>query len=131
MLIWSGEIKLIKKTSFKHHAILMMQKERQYPATIQLEIKKPILVAMHQYELGLFQLSKSGVRERVYQLHVSPITKRSHNTATDPIYGPHVHYGCHVIKRLEQSIDENFENAFELYCEHINLVFTGNLNSPL
>ena len=49
--------------------------------TLQLEVKRPVVVDRCQYELGLFLLER-GVRRRVYQLNVTPPNKRSHNFAT-------------------------------------------------
>jgi hypothetical protein len=99
--------------------------------TLQLEIKKPILVDRCLYELGVFILD-AGVRRRAYQLNVCPPDKRSHNGPTVPLYGPHEHIGTTVLPVADpQAACGNFEGAFALYCARINLTFTGKLNSPL
>jgi len=99
--------------------------------TIQLEVKKPILVATYHFELGLFKLSHNGIRERVYQLNVTPMHRRSHNDKKHPIYGPHIHHGCDLTFAASKSLGDDLNKAFELYCADINLSFTANLNSPL
>lgn len=61
--------------------------------TLQLEVKRPIVVDRCQYELGMFLLEQ-GVRRRVYQLNVTPRDKRSHNgLSSGAIRGPHEHVG--------------------------------------
>lgn len=99
--------------------------------TMQLEIKRPIIVSRCQYEFGLFLL-EHGTRRRVYQLNVTPRDKRSHNHVSGPLYGPHEHIG----DSFEAVVDPNIQCgqldvAFELFCRKTNLTFTGQLNSPL
>jgi len=99
--------------------------------TLQLEIKRPIIVDRCLYEFGLFKLDH-GVRRRVYQLHVSPADKRSHNGPTGPIYGPHEHVGTVVQPVIEQGVACGSPNvAFLYFCRRINLTFSGSFNSPL
>lgn len=99
--------------------------------TIQLEVKRPIVVDRCLYELGLFWL-ESGVRRRVYQLNVSPIDKRSHNGLNKVIFGPHEHIGDTVSPVRMAGIEcGGLTPAFELFCQRINLRFTGTLGSPL
>lgn len=54
--------------------------------TMQLVVKRPVVVDRCLYEFGLFQL-EHGVRRRVFQLNVSPADKRSHNGPQGPITG--------------------------------------------
>ena len=56
--------------------------------TLQLVVKRPLVVDRCLYELGLFQLDH-GMRRRDYQLNVTPADKRSHNGPNGPLYGPH------------------------------------------
>jgi hypothetical protein len=98
--------------------------------TLQLEIKKAIVTTRYQYELGLFKLIK-GVRVRAYQLNVTPPDRRSHNGPEGRIYGPHQHFGTKHVDAVADNGFEDFVRAFDFYCKTINLVFTGNLNSPL
>lgn len=99
--------------------------------TMQLLVKRPVVVERCLYELGLFQL-EHGVRRRVYQLNVTPADKRSHNSAAGPLYGPHEHIGTDVRPVLDPDIVcGRLEIAFALYCRRINLIFTGHLNPPI
>ena len=99
--------------------------------TMQLEIKRPIIVNRCQYELGLFLL-EHGTRRRVYQLNVTPRDKRSHNHVSGPLYGPHEHIGDSVEAVVDPNIQcGQLDVAFELFCRRTNLTFTGQLNSPL
>lgn len=93
--------------------------------TIVLEVKKESMVGRWQYELGLFKL-EDGIKHRVYQLHSSPINKRSHNDVRGTIYGSHEHIGDEVLK-IELDSDD-FKDAFEIFCRKVNLIFTGDLN---
>ena len=99
--------------------------------TLQLEVKRPVIVDRCQYEFGMFLL-EHGVRRRVYQLNVTPSDKRSHNTASGPLYGPHEHVGDLVKAVADPNVQcGNLELAFQFFCQRINLTFTGQLNSPL
>jgi hypothetical protein len=99
--------------------------------TLQLIVKRAIIVDRCMYELGMFQL-EHGVRRRVYQLNVSPADKRSHNSPTGPLFGPHEHIGDHVEPVTDPDVAcGRLDVAFALFCRRINLVFTGQLNSPL
>lgn len=99
--------------------------------TVQLEIKRPIIVSRCQYELGLFLLDH-GMRRRVYQLNVTPRDKRSHNHISGPLYGPHEHIGDSVEAIVDPNIQcGQLDVAFGLFCRKTNLTFTGQLNSPL
>lgn len=99
--------------------------------TMQLEIKRPIIVNRCQYELGLFLL-ENGTRRRVYQLNVTPRDKRSHNQTSGPLYGPHEHVGDSVQTISDPDIQcGELEVAFKLFCDKANITFTGQLNSPL
>ncbi len=99
--------------------------------TLQLVVKRPIVVDRCLYEFGLFQLEQ-GVRRRVYQLNVSPADKRSHNSPGGALYGPHEHVGDQVRSVTDPDIVcGRLDVAFAFYCRQINLTFTGTLNSPL
>lgn len=99
--------------------------------TLQLEIKRPIVVDRCLYEFGLFLL-EHGVRRRVYQLNVSPADKRSHNGPLGPIYGPHEHVGNQVLPIDDPDVACGRPDvAFACYCRRINLAFSGALNLPL
>jgi len=99
--------------------------------TMQLEIKRPIVVNRCQYEFGLFLL-EHGSRRRVYQLNVTPRDKRSHNHVSGPLYGPHEHIGDSVEAVVDPNIQcGQLDVAFRLFCLRTNLTFTGQLNSPL
>jgi hypothetical protein len=99
--------------------------------TLQLEVKRPIVVDRCLYEFGLFLLDQ-GVRRRVYQLNVSPADKRSHNSPLGPLYGPHEHVGDQVTSIVDPDIVcGRPEVAFLYYCRRINLSFDGTFNSPL
>lgn len=99
--------------------------------TLQLEIKRPIVVDRCLYELGLFLL-EHGVRRRVYQLNVSPANKRSHNGPLGPMYGPHEHVGNRVYPIDDPDVAcGRLDVAFDFFCRRINLTFSGILNSPL
>lgn len=99
--------------------------------TLQLEIKRPIVVDRCLYEFGLFLL-EHGVRRRVYQLNVSPADKRSHNGPLGPMYGPHEHVGNRVLPIDDPDVAcGRSDVAFAYYCRRINLAFSGALNSPL
>lgn len=99
--------------------------------TLQLGIKRPIVVNRCLYEFGLFLL-EHGARRRVYQLNVSPSDKRSHNGHLGPIYGPHEHLGSRVLQIDDPDVACGSPDvAFAFYCRRINLAFSGALNSPL
>ena len=99
--------------------------------TLQLEVKRPIVVDRCQYEFGVFVLER-GVRRRVYQLNVTPHNKRSHNAISGPLYGPHEHIGDSIEVVADPNIQcGHLELAFQFFCQRINLTFTGQLNSPL
>lgn len=99
--------------------------------TLQLEVKRPIVVDRCQYEFGMFLLEQ-GARRRVYQLNVTPRDKRSHNGLSGAICGPHEHVGDSVEVVADPSIQcGQLEVAFQSFCRRINLTFTGQLNSPL
>lgn len=99
--------------------------------TLQLEVKRPVVVDRCQYEFGMFLL-EHGVRRRVYQLNVTPRDKRSHNGVSGPIYGPHEHIGDSVEAVADPDIQcGQLAVAFQLFCSRTNLTFTGQLNSPL
>ena len=99
--------------------------------TLQLVVKRPIVVDRCLYELGLFLL-ENGVRRRVYQLNVSPADKRSHNSLGGALYGPHEHIGDQVQSVTAPGIVcGRLDVAFAFYCQRINLAFSGTLNSPL
>ena len=99
--------------------------------TLQLEVKRPVIVDRCQYEFGMFLL-EHGQRRRVYQLNVTPPDKRSHNTASGPLFGPHEHVGDSVEAVTDPNVQcGHLELAFQYFCQRINLVFTGQLNSPL
>lgn len=99
--------------------------------TLQLEIKKPVLVDRCLYEFGMFVLER-GVRRRVYQVNVSPPDKRSHNSPGGPIHGPHEHVGDQVLPIHDPTVACGHpEVAFAFYCRRINLSFSGAFNSPL
>lgn len=55
--------------------------------TLQLVVKRPVVVDRCLYEFGLFQLEQ-GIRRRVYQLNVSPADKRSHTVCRGPSAAP-------------------------------------------
>ena len=99
--------------------------------TLQLEVKRPVVVDRCQYEFGMFLL-EHGVRRRVYQLNVTPRDKRSHNGVSGAIYGPHEHIGDSVEAVTDPDIQcGQLAVAFQLFCRRTNLTFTGQLNSPL
>lgn len=99
--------------------------------TLQLVIKRPIIVERCLYEFGLFQLDK-GVRHRVYQLNVTPPEKRSHNGPLGLVYGPHEHVGDLVVPVTDPNIACGRPDvAFDHYCRRISLTFSGTLNSPV
>ena len=99
--------------------------------TLQLEIKRPIVVDRCLYEFGLFLL-EHGVRRRVYQLNVCPTDKRSHNGPLGPMYGPHEHVGNRVLPIDDPDVACGRPDvAFAFYFRRINLAFSGALNSPL
>jgi hypothetical protein len=97
--------------------------------TLQLEIKKAILVERFQFELGLFILVK-GVRTRVYQLNVTPLDRKSHNDPVNPIYGPHQHIGSRHAEPVQRLQSGDFAEAFCFFCTKTNITFTGSLNLP-
>lgn len=95
--------------------------------TINIEYRVAIVVDRCNYEIGLFQLEQ-GHRKRVYQLHVSPIDKRSHREKNRDLYGPHEHIGKLVNEvRSPQVQCGNLQAAFEYFCAQIKLNFTGQL----
>lgn len=99
--------------------------------TIQLEMKRPIVVDRCYYDLGLFLLD-AGVRRRVYQLNVTPLDKRSHNGVNQVLFGPHEHIGALVVGVTAPGIQcGEIHAAFAFYSQRINLRFTGTLGSPL
>ena len=99
--------------------------------TLQLEVKRPVVVDRCQYEFGMFLL-ENGVRRRVYQLNVTPRNKRSHNSVFGPIYGPHEHIGDSVEAVTDPDIQcGQLDVAFQFFCRRTKLTFTGQLNSPL
>lgn len=99
--------------------------------TLQLEVKRPLIVDRCQYEFGMFLLEQ-GVRRRVYQLNVTPRNKRSHNAESGPLYGPHEHVGDSVEAVADPNVQcGHLELAFQFFCRRINLTFTGQLHSPL
>ena len=99
--------------------------------TLQLVVKRPVVVDRCLYELGLFQL-EHRVRRRVYQLNVSPADKRSHNSPDGALFGPHEHVGDRVLPINDPDIAcGHLDVAFVFFCQRINLAFSGTLNSPL
>ena len=98
--------------------------------TLQLEIKRPIVVDRCLYEFGLFLL-EHGVRRRAYQLNVSPADKRSHNGKVGAMYKPHEHVGNQVLPIDDPDIACGRPDvAFAFYCNRISLVYSGSFNSP-
>jgi hypothetical protein len=99
--------------------------------TLQLEVKRPIVVERCLYEFGLFLL-EGGCRRRVYQLNVCPFDKRSHNGPAEIILGPHEHVGDLVMAIRQEGVScGEIDTAFKFYCQRINLSFNGNFGSPL
>lgn len=100
--------------------------------TMRLERKREILIQGRcRWEFGLFQLD-IGRKWRVYQLHVSPGDKRTHNNENGGIFGPHEHIGNITIPVTRLGINcQNFENAFKMFCERVNLTFTGDQHELL
>lgn len=99
--------------------------------SIQLEVKKAIVVDRCGYEMGLLKLVGKA-RRRVYQLAVTPPDKRSHNDVLGPIYGPHEHLGDRVIPVTDPRIRCGvLRAAFDRLCQQINLTYTGNGSMPL
>lgn len=99
--------------------------------SIQLEVKKAIVVDRCGYEMGLLKLVGKA-RRRVYQLAVTPPDKRSHNDVLGPIYGPHEHLGDRVIPVTDPRIHcGELQAAFDRLCQQINLTYTGNGSMPL
>lgn len=97
--------------------------------TMQLEIRRPLIVNRWQFEFGLFLL-QDGHRKRVYQLHSSPLDHRSHNDKNGAIYGPHEHVGDSVTAVMMSTPDDP-ASVFALYCKRINLIYTGQIEFPL
>lgn len=99
--------------------------------TLQLEVKRPIVVDRCLYELGLFLL-ENGVRRRVYQLNVCPPDKRSHQAPGLLVHGPHEHAGDVVSAVPDPDVRCGaFGVAFDFFCRRAGLAFGGELNSPL
>ena len=99
--------------------------------SIQLEVKKAIVVDRCGYEMGLLKLVGKA-RRRAYQLAVTPPDKRSHNDVLGPIYGPHEHLGDRVIPVTDPRIRcGELRAAFDRLCQQINLTYTGNGSMPL
>ena len=99
--------------------------------TLQLEIKRPVVVDRCLYELGLFLL-EGGVRRRVYQLNVCPPDKRSHQGPAGIIRGPHEHVGDAASAVQDPAVRcGSLGVAFDFFCRRVNLTFNGAFNSPL
>ncbi len=101
--------------------------------TMQLVVKRPVVVDRCLYEFGLFQL-EHGVRRRVFQLNVSPANKRSHNGPQGGAdYGPHEHVGDGAVRPITDPdiACGRLALAFAHYCKRINLAISGKLNSPI
>lgn len=132
----AGEIEWVERTNHAGRLISTSVLEDDTGATIpgltmQLEIKRPVVVDRCLYEFGLFLLEK-GVRRRVYQLNVTPANKLSHNGVTGPIYGPHEHIGDEAVALQQSDIEcGKVEAAFAHYCTRINLRYSRQFRSPL
>lgn len=132
----TGEIEWLERMNHAGRLISTCVLEDDTGATIpgltmQLEIKRAVVVDRCLYEFGLFLLEK-GVRRRVYQLNVTPSNKLSHNGVTGPIYGPHEHFGDEAIATHHPDIEcGKVEAAFAHYCARINLRYSGKFRSPL
>ena len=99
--------------------------------SVQLEVNVPLVVDRCRYEFGLFKL-EGGVRKRAYQIAVTPKGKRSHNSPSGTIYGPHEHIGDQVSAVVADEIEcGNMEPPFVHFCRRINLTFTGKANFPI
>ncbi len=94
--------------------------------TMRLERGRHFLIKGRcRWEFGLFQY-ELGRLWRVYQLNVSPPDKRSHHDENGDIYGPHEHIGDATLPVKIPGIDcQNFDNAFKIFCQRVNLTFTG------
>lgn len=93
--------------------------------TMRLERKRGVVVDACNVELGLFKLERATLY-RVYQLHIGPKDKKTHSDADQVIYGPHEHIGGKVFPIADSSICcDLLKSAFALYCNRINLTYTG------
>jgi len=134
--LFGGNLVWADKPNHKSILLATFQPEDETGAilpglSVQLEVTKAIVVDRCLYEFGLFKL-EGGVRKRAYQLAVVPLNKRSHNTPSGPMFGPHEHLGEQV---RTVSNDEIFCGqmgaAFAHFCSQISLVFTGQTKFPL
>lgn len=101
--------------------------------TMHLEMgTSPKIKGRCRWEFSLFAFVQ-GRKQRIYQLHVSPPDKRTHNSKTGAIFGPHEHYGEYETKAvIDGNINcTNFEYAFKIFCERTNITFLGTFEQGL
>ena len=87
--------------------------------TLQIELKEHLTAVRCLYLFSIMKLEK-GQRKRLYQLEVSPKTKRTHNGKDAAIYGPHEHNGEDVIAVDDVSCD-NFPKAVAWFFKRTNI----------
>jgi hypothetical protein len=99
--------------------------------TIEIEVKAPTLIATCLNMVSVYQL-RNGVKYRAHQIEVQPMTKRSHNGPTGPIYGPHEHRGDSVeaLRDVPLSCDTSLDEFFAVFCSRSNISFSGKIVLP-
>ncbi len=89
--------------------------------TLQVEVKAPRDVARCLFLFTIFQL-RIGVRHRVYQLEVSPASKRTHNGDAGAVYGPHEHVDEDVTAVHHDDINcENWMGSLQWFYERTSI----------
>lgn len=96
--------------------------------TLVIEIKAPVVVDRCLYLFTLLNFQR-GARHRAYQLEVAPQTRRTHNSITETIYGPHEHIGTECVRPVCNVCCGEFEGAFTFFAQKCAIALPHNLPS--
>lgn len=94
--------------------------------TLLIEIKAPVVVDRCLYLFTVLSFQR-GARHRAYQLEVAPQTRRTHNSITETIYGPHEHIGTECVRAAQGVCCGEFEGAFVFFAQKCAITLPHNL----
>jgi len=94
--------------------------------TLVIEIKAPIVVDRCLYLFTMLSFQR-GARHRAYQLEVAPQTRKTHNSPTETLYGPHEHIGTECVRPVQDVCCGEFEGAFVFFAQKCAIALPHNL----
>ncbi|HDR8933001.1 hypothetical protein [Burkholderia vietnamiensis] len=128
-----GDIELKARKNHAGYLLAMLRPEDELGATlpgmtIELETKAALLVDACRTTATLFVL-RQGVKWRVHQIEVQPSHKRSHNSPSGPLYGPHEHRGDATLplEDVTLSCQTPLDELFAVFCKRSNISFDGSI----